>query len=39
MLGAKFKMSSAYHHEIDAQIEWTNCTLEDMLRNYVGHKH
>jgi hypothetical protein len=38
MLGAKLKMCSACHLEIDALIKKTNHMLEDMLRNYVGHK-
>jgi hypothetical protein len=37
MLSTKLKMSNVDHLEIDAQIERTNRTLEDMLGNFVGH--
>jgi hypothetical protein len=37
MLSTKLKMTNVDHPEIDAQIEKTNCTLEDMLGNFVGH--
>jgi hypothetical protein len=37
MLSIELKMSNVDHPEIDAQIERTNHTLEDMLRNFVGH--
>jgi hypothetical protein len=36
--GHQIKMNSAYHLETNAQIERTNHTLEDILRNYVEHK-
>jgi hypothetical protein len=39
MLSTKLKMSNVDHLEIDAQIERTNHTLEDMLRNFVVHIH
>jgi hypothetical protein len=32
------KMSKAYHHETYAWTKKTNHSLEDMLKNYVGHK-
>jgi len=37
-LGIRLKVSSAYQLETDAQIGRTNPILENMLRNYVGHK-
>jgi hypothetical protein len=38
MLGTKLKLSSAYQPKTYAHIERTNHTLEDILKNYVGHK-
>ncbi len=38
MLGIKVKMSSAYQPKTNAQTKRTNRVLEDMLKNYVGHK-
>jgi hypothetical protein len=38
MFGTKLKVSSAYHLKMDAHTKRINCTLEDMLRMYVGHR-
>jgi hypothetical protein len=39
MFGTRLKMSNGYCPKKNAQIiEKTNCTLEDMLRMYVGHQ-
>ena len=35
LCGTKIKLSIAYHHESNGQTEWTNITLEDMLRRCV----
>jgi transposase InsO family protein len=36
MLSIELKMSNVNHPKTNAQIERTNHTLEDMLRNFVG---
>jgi hypothetical protein len=38
MFGTKIKLSTAYHPKTNGQTKWTNRTLEDMLRMYVGKK-
>jgi hypothetical protein len=38
MLSTELKMSNANHLEINAQTKRTNHTLENMFRNFVGHK-
>ena len=38
MLGIETKLSTAYHPEIDGQMEGTNQKLEQYLRMYVNHR-
>ena len=38
MLGIKIKLSTAYHPEIDRQMERTNQELKQYLRMYVNHR-
>jgi len=38
MLGIETKLSTAYHPEIDSQMERTNQELEQYLRMYVNHR-
>ena len=38
MLGIETKLSTAYHPEIDRQIERTNQELKQYLRIYVNHR-
>ena len=38
MLGIETKLSTAYHPQIDSQIERTNQELEQYLRMYVNHR-
>ena len=38
MLGIETKLSTAYHSEIDSQMERTNQELEQYLRMYVNHR-
>ena len=39
MLGIETKLSTAYHPEIDGQMERTNQKLEQYLRMYVNHMY
>jgi len=38
MLGIEIKLSTAYHPEIDRQMERTNQELKQYLRMYVNHR-
>ena len=38
MLGIETKLSTAYHLQIDRQMERTNQELEQYLRMYVNHR-
>jgi hypothetical protein len=37
-LDVKQNLSTAYHLQMDGQSEWTNQTLEAMLRVYCNHQ-